>query len=1293
MRRCSLPNSRIGTAVLAVLALLTLCALAFTLGYEQRLPAGSNLMRGTNLTTFAGIALLAIFSAWAAAYLLFLRRAGALLELTLHKEAGITPAVKSAPAGDRELGELARPLEALAAGLREMDAEAASGALRSSADPFHALADLLPEGVAICCEGELVFLNDSGARLFGMEPLALGIGQPIPGPVHPGPDGAVYQQISRLASGPQSGSLREEQIVRLDGAALEVEAAAAPTIYAGKSAVLLLIRDISERKQAVLRLQRRAEEMKALYQTSMDLTGQLDLEALLETITERATWLLGAQIGGVYLVSEDGLSLRLAAHRNFPQERIGVTLKIGEGASGAAAQRGDPVQIEDLQADQGRSAVYEGISLGRVLALPMKVRERVMGVITVSDPARTGTFDQDQIQMARLFADQAAIAVENARLYRLAQRELDEREQSEETQNRLVAELSALHAVSLAGIAASDLDDLTERVTDIVREQFFPDDFGISYYDEEKGVLRFHPSYQIRNGQTIPNIHPGEGISGWVAQHKQPRRVEDVRLDPDYLVADPDVRSEVCVPILQGESLVGVINAESRQINAFSLADERLLISLASEMSMAIQKLRLLGQERRRRQEAEILRVSTAALTSTLDLDRVLEQLLEYLKQVVPYDSVSVLLTNRDKLEVTAERGFARQKSGAALPDMEDLGYIKEVMDRGRPLIIPDTRNDPRWAAGPDGSFTRCWMGVPLLVRDRVIGIINLDKAEPGYYASEDAELALAFANQAALALENARLYEAELQRSQELEALGAVSDALRAAPTPVEMLPIILDQTMGLLQASAAGIVFFSSEQREARLALGRGLWEPFTDRRFPIEASQVSREVFQSRSPFLSNSTPERADSGSASLFAGTQSVLFAPMIIQERVAGMLGIGRDPAVAGREAHRLSAVAELAANALNRAQLHEQTVQRLKRLTILRKVDMAIAASMDARFTLDILLEEMVGSLKLDAADVLFFNPALYTLDWAAGRGFDNMSIHHARASLPPLSALDPEIPLARAIIGRQPVIINDLGAVNVERLHLLAEDGYRSFMVLPLVSKGEVKGLLEIFQRSALPQDREWIDFVESLAGQAAISLDNAELFGDLQRSNMELSLAYDATIEGWARALDMRNEETERHSYRVVEKTIELARLMGVGEAQLVHIRRGAFLHDIGKIAIPDSILLKQGPLGEEEWEIMRKHPVFAYELLLPITYLNPAIDIPYCHHEKWNGTGYPRGLKGEEIPLSARIFAIVDVWDALLHDRPYRPPWPEAKARAYLAEQSGSHFDPRVVEAFFTLQGWI
>ena len=183
--------------------------------------------------------------------------------------------------------------------------------------------------------------------------------------------------------------------------------------------------------------------------------------------------------------------------------------------------------------------------------------------------------------------------------------------------------------------------------------------------------------------------------------------------------------------------------------------------------------------------------------------------------------------------------------------------------------------------------------------------------------------------------------------------------------------------------------------------------------------------------------------------------------------------------------------------------------------------------------------------------------------------------------------------------------------------------------------------------------------------------------------------LEHAYEATLRGWARALDLREHETADHSRRVVEFTVRMAAALGINEQDLVDVQRGALLHDLGKVGVPDNILLKPGPLTSDEWVIMRQHPVNAYNLLKDIEYLRGALDIPYCHHEHWDGSGYPRGLQGEEIPLTARIFAIVDVWDALLSNRPYRPAWDKQAVLKYIQEQSGKLFDPAIVSLFIRL----
>ena len=362
---------------------------------------------------------------------------------------------------------------------------------------------------------------------------------------------------------------------------------------------------------------------------------------------------------------------------------------------------------------------------------------------------------------------------------------------------------------------------------------------------------------------------------------------------------------------------------------------------------------------------------------------------------------------------------------------------------------------------------------------------------------------------------------------------------------------------------------------------------------------------------------------------------------------------------------------------------LNAQTEKRLHLLTALRTIDLAISSSLDLRVTLKIILDQVVVELDVDAANILLFDPSTQTLEFAAGRGTNTELMEGSHILLGTGFA-------GTAAYEQKSILIPDLSDVPVDpaRADLFSIEGIQSYGVTPLLAKGEVKGVLEVYGCEQLTADAEWVSFFEALAGQAAIAIDSAQLFDNLQRSNQQLLLAYNATIEGWSRALDLRDKETEGHTQRVTEMTLQLAKKFNgqFSDEEIVHIRRGALLHDIGKMGVPDTILLKPDSLTDSEWEVMHRHPDYAYQLLYPIVYLRKALDIPHYHHERFDGSGYPQGLKGEQIPLAARIFAVVDVWDALRSDRPYRTSWPEEKVIEYIRKCSGTAFDPMIVDVF-------
>jgi HD-GYP domain-containing protein (c-di-GMP phosphodiesterase class II) len=361
--------------------------------------------------------------------------------------------------------------------------------------------------------------------------------------------------------------------------------------------------------------------------------------------------------------------------------------------------------------------------------------------------------------------------------------------------------------------------------------------------------------------------------------------------------------------------------------------------------------------------------------------------------------------------------------------------------------------------------------------------------------------------------------------------------------------------------------------------------------------------------------------------------------------------------------------------------QSEEKIKSQLDQLAALRSIDLAITSGLELNSTLAVILDHVRAQLNVDAASILLLDSHTQLLEFAAGAGFVTSALQHTSLHVGEAHA-------GKAVLERKTLYIANLKSHQTSFLRspFLGQENFIAYYAVPLIAKGQTVGVLEIFHRTELYSDHDWLNLMETLAGQAAIAIDNAMLFKNLQLSNAELTLAYDKTIEGWSRAINLRDKETEEHSRRVTELTYKLASQMGIAQPELGHICRGAMLHDIGKVAIPDNILLKPGPLNEEEWVVMRRHPMIAVELLKSIEHLVPALDIPHSHHEKWNGRGYPDQLAGEDIPIAARLFAVVDVYDALTSDRPYRSAWSQTETMKYIVDQSGTHFDPQVVPVF-------
>ncbi len=698
--------------------------------------------------------------------------------------------------------------------------------------------------------------------------------------------------------------------------------------------------------------------------------------------------------------------------------------------------------------------------------------------------------------------------------------------QAAEALKRQLQELTVLHGIAVASSESASVDELIERTTQLIGETLYSDNFGVMLYDESSESIYPHPSYRGISDQDLNRNEPiSIGITGRVARTGLPQRISNVYDDPDYLMIRTDTRSELAVPIKLNNRILGVINTESTQNNAFGENDERLLTTFANQLAVAIEKMRLTEAQQRQNRELSALYETALSTSGILDTEKLLNRIYLQVADIFPLDAFLVVFNEEENEEIyiatiVEQNRILSDWNDHHLP-LKESGLAGWVINNQKTLLIHDLKKNrlpvkPIQITKPP----RSWLGVPLMVRNQTIGAMTVQSFQPNMYNENHCRLLESMAAQVAVALDNARLLE--------------------------------------------------------------------------------------------------------------------------------------------------------------------QTQNRLQRLSALHDIDLVINSSLDLRVTLNILLDQVIEKLKVDAAAVMLLNPHTQMLEFAAGRGFKTRNIEVYSLHLG-------EGISGKAAMERHLVQVFNLLELDQNNAYtsLLSDEGFISYFSVPLIAKGQVKGVLDTFNRNLLMPDQEWINFLETLAGQAAIAIDNSTLLEDLHQSNIELTLAYDTTLEGWSNALDLRDKETEGHTQRVVDLTMRMAKEMGMNDEEIIHVRRGALLHDIGKMGIPDEILLKPGPLLPEEWVTMRKHTNMAYELLSPINHLQPALDIPYCHHERWDGSGYPRGLKSEQIPLSARIFAIVDVWDALTSDRPYRKAWTSKKALNYIEEQKGRLFDPRVVDIFMVL----
>lgn len=1023
---------------------------------------------------------------------------------------------------------------------------------------------------------------------------------------------------------------------------------------------------------------RRASHLSALQDLGNELATLNETQAIFDTLVARTAALAESPECLVIMIdfvtNEGVLKASYGIQGNIPTGyRVLLDLPVIQQHISSI----EPIFISDVdQVVPELRSVFSREDLKAINAYPMIRNEQVIGYIILrfSSPYIP---EEGEIATFQLLSERAVAALENARLL--------------EQTHRLAEQLALVNDIGEEIVHLTDPKSLQELVTQRIVERLGYYSAGIFILEDEQ--LNFAAGYR-QPGSSMDlglRISLHTGIIGHVASTGTPYLAPDVRKDPYYFHDEnlPDTLSELAIPIKSGDRLLGVLDVESRLVGDLTDIDRQVLEAISGQFSTALENAHLFEQTHRLAEQLTLVNDIGEDIVPLTDPKSLLELATQRIVERLGYYFTGIFIQENEGLRYAA--GYSRKtgvlKSGRIIPENE--GIISFVAKTGIPYLAADVTTDPHYAYYENLPETRCELAIPIRSGNRFLGLLDVESELVGGLDDIDLKVLEALAGQFATALENARLFQELNQSNAELARLYRASGSIISGTSldlhsQAKNIVETVAQEFG--QTNCSLILVSENSTELDRIAIIGPNSEAL--RRGILTKDGPGLIAKSIRTGQVINFGDVTANPEYVCNWDAARSEMIIPLKIGERVIGAIDLQSSSidAYSSDDERLMTIFAERVALALEHGRLYEQTVRNLQRLTALQTIDQAISSTIDLRVTLNILLDQIITQLAVDATAILLINPNLLTLEYAAGRGFRTNSVQKTQWRLGEGLA-------GRSALERKTIM--NFGTQKFdEREYIIKnprfkDENFVSYCAVPLIAKGQVQGVLNIFHRSPLQPDTNWLDFLETLAEQAAIAIDNTKLFENLQRSNAELSMAYDATIEGWSRAMDLRDKETEGHTQRVAELTLRLATSLGISKESLIHIRRGALLHDIGKMGISDTILLKPGPLTDSEMEVMHQHPNYAYTLLSPITYLHQALDIPYCHHEKWEGTGYPRQLKGEQIPLAARLFAVVDVWDALLSDRPYRLAWSISKVVQYIQDQSGMHFDPRIVKTFMNM----
>lgn len=735
----------------------------------------------------------------------------------------------------------------------------------------------------------------------------------------------------------------------------------------------------------------------------------------------------------------------------------------------------------------------------------------------------------------------------------------------------------------------------------------------------------------------VADTHPSEPLPEIALQAVRSRQA----------IAVPPV---LALPIFRPQRDYGVlVVARSFARAEFTPAEISLFHELADDLAYALENL---DAEAQRRALAE----AAAPLLTARDESEFWQAALQAVKTILRADRAAVYLYHygTDRLTCPYAEGLSQAYIDEVNRRFRDLPGARILLDP-KPVPVNDIESDPSAASlRPflQREGIRAYVVFPLFSAQKLLGAFTAYRSAPIPFCQADLEAGQTLAHLVAAALQNARLFAESRAKAAEQAALFIAAQEFSASLlNPQTLLETLAKHLCQSLNATSVYVI--SLDKTKETMTVLAEYWsesaapeERKSDlgRVYPVSDFPHVAQAMLASKPLILQADEANLTEAERREYTDyvTHSKLFVPLLAQGELVGYTEIWesrRKREFTQHEIHLAQAISSYAASVIRAANLFAELEQREAYFRAL--IDNA---------------PDGIAILNRDGT-FRYLSPAVETI-----LGYQ-----------------------AEELIGQSP--FDYIHPDDLEYMQEAFAEGIKT------VNSETVQKVMRVEYRFR-SRAGEW-RHIEAVAHNRLLDtavngiVVNYRDMTERKQAEERLAQAYDSTLEGWARALELRDKDTEGHTRRVTELAVKLARAMGLPEEQITHLRRGAILHDIGKISISDKILHKTAPLTPEEEAIIRQHPLHAYKMLLPIEYLRPALDIPYCHHEKWDGTGYPRSLKGEEIPLAARIFAVADVYDALTSDRPYRPAWDEEKAIRYIAEESGKSFDLHVVEVFLSM----